>query len=865
MPLSLRPLVFVALFALLDACTCGKAPTKETLRNETEVCTKDDECVTGLCDAPNGQQPVCVRKCSEGCRADEVCTQLTPGRFACQQDPHGLCRPCRVDGDCPYPSDKCIVVDGQGVCGRDCAFDMTCPTSYRCVNGVGTDGKARSAQCSPVSGSCACTAASAGMTIGCESRNTLGKCTGVRTCDGVMGYGDCSAHAPAIEACNGIDDDCDGVTDEDQPMVTCGVGACEVRLPSCGDGGVVACVPKDAGVETCNNLDDDCDGVVDNGFDVTTDVQNCGVCGHMCSLPHANAGCDVRACIVASCHTGYGNCDGIHSNGCETNTTTDVNNCGACGRQCQAAGADSSCSNGMCAFACKPGFIDLDGNPANGCEYACTVTSSTDLPDVDFIDANCDGMDGEVNNGVFVSPTGDDSAAGTASAPVQTLSAGIKAAVNQGKRDVYVSAGLFTGPLAVSGVNGVNIAGGYAPGAPRWTRSVINTTVLSGGNPALLVADAGSTMFQFITVRGDAAQGREVNGSGRSAYGAMVVSSSGVKLELMNIAAGAGAAGVDGVRGTDGVGGFDGGVGNNGAQNDNFVLCATSSQPLVGLGGASLCGRAGGAGGSSGLAYTGAGSIGGTGSAGVGMTPGGLGGPPHRDQTATYDVPLLNQVGGSGANGSSGPTGTAAPQFGPMARSGYVALAGGAGGDGVHGNGGGGGGGGGGGCQDLVVGGVLQFCYCYSYGSSGGGGGGGGCAGTGGTGGGSGGASIALFLYDAQVTQKRTTLVSGRGGSGGRGGVGGSGSGGGKGAASAHVWTSQGYSGIGGAGGPGGSGGAGGHGAGGTGGHSFGVLRNAGSVLNTVGLGFSAGSGGTGGTSSGTPGQDGVVVMDQTL
>lgn len=211
------------LMVVFESCTCGKPPTTPTLRTETEICTNDDECDTGLCDAPNGQQPVCVRKCSAGCRADEVCTQLNPGRFACQQDPHGLCRPCRVDTDCPYPADRCLLVDGQGVCGRDCAFDMACPTSYRCVNGVGTDGKAKALQCSPTSGSCSCTAASAGQTIGCEVKNTVGTCTGVRTCDGVMGYGACDARTPTAETCNGIDDDCDGVKDEDQPMVTCGI------------------------------------------------------------------------------------------------------------------------------------------------------------------------------------------------------------------------------------------------------------------------------------------------------------------------------------------------------------------------------------------------------------------------------------------------------------------------------------------------------------------------------------------------------------------------------------------------------------------------------------------------------------------
>src|SRR5262245_13042133 len=41
------------------------------------------------------------------------------------------------------------------------------------------------------------------------------------------------------------------------------------------DGGTDAC----PGVtEECNGRDDDCDGVIDNGFDLTSDRDNCGAC-----------------------------------------------------------------------------------------------------------------------------------------------------------------------------------------------------------------------------------------------------------------------------------------------------------------------------------------------------------------------------------------------------------------------------------------------------------------------------------------------------------------------------------------------------------------------------------------------------------
>jgi hypothetical protein len=35
--------------------------------------------------------------------------------------------------------------------------------------------------------------------------------------------------------------------------------------------------------EACNGLDDDCDGMVDEDFDLATDPAHCGACGSACS------------------------------------------------------------------------------------------------------------------------------------------------------------------------------------------------------------------------------------------------------------------------------------------------------------------------------------------------------------------------------------------------------------------------------------------------------------------------------------------------------------------------------------------------------------------------------------------------------
>jgi hypothetical protein len=47
--------------------------------------------------------------------------------------------------------------------------------------------------------------------------------------------------------------------------------------------------------EVCNGVDDNCDGHIDEGFNLATDAQNCGACGHACA---ANEDCESRMCTI---------------------------------------------------------------------------------------------------------------------------------------------------------------------------------------------------------------------------------------------------------------------------------------------------------------------------------------------------------------------------------------------------------------------------------------------------------------------------------------------------------------------------------------------------------------------------------------
>jgi len=93
------------------------------------------------------------------------------------------------------------------------------------------------------------------------------------------GPGDESGGCQPVEACNGVDDDCDGTIDEDcsgclpgdtqpcydAPDDTLDVGACRAGVQTCVGGGWQACEGQvEPTAEACNDVDDDCDGLVDD-------------------------------------------------------------------------------------------------------------------------------------------------------------------------------------------------------------------------------------------------------------------------------------------------------------------------------------------------------------------------------------------------------------------------------------------------------------------------------------------------------------------------------------------------------------------------------------------------------------------------
>ena len=306
---------------------CGGADCDDADANRypgnTEICDvaeHDEDCdplTYGFRDSDGDAHPdaLCCNVSESGVRScGDDCDDMRPDRYP------GLVEACDgFDNDCDEQLDEGVLmtfypdVDGDGFGDAGGVTMQACfrPTGHSAMDGdcddaVAAINPARPEQCDAAmvdddcdgmrNEMCSCTGAE---TRACMT--AVGACAaGTEMCSGGT-FGSCSI-APQTESCNGIDDDCDGSTDEGGLLIECyddtdndgyaasgapasmlcpvggrpSVGGCPTgytnRRP---EGALLDCAGTDssrnpAAVEICDAVDQDCDGAVDEGRPTVT-------------------------------------------------------------------------------------------------------------------------------------------------------------------------------------------------------------------------------------------------------------------------------------------------------------------------------------------------------------------------------------------------------------------------------------------------------------------------------------------------------------------------------------------------------------------------------------------------------------------
>jgi hypothetical protein len=142
----------------------------------------------------------------------------------------------------------------------------------------------------------------------------------------------------------------------------------------------------------CPRGTDECDGDPSQTCETNllTSKKNCGECGRVCDLPHADASCTGGVCQIESCKAPWDRCNTDDADGCETNLSNDADNCGACGSECPGVNGRPTCVDGTCQIECDSGFDDCDGDPKTGCE-----TSVSDVQNCGKCKAACEDVPGK--------------------------------------------------------------------------------------------------------------------------------------------------------------------------------------------------------------------------------------------------------------------------------------------------------------------------------------------------------------------------------------------------------------------------------------------------------------------------------------
>ncbi len=372
-------------------------------------CNSNADCLDEFCiESADGQvcTRTCIADCPADFDCLSVTSFGADPVSVCVPRHTRLCRPCRADAECDDPGDPfpayCLASpddDPPGATGRFCGSscaNRACPEGYACED-VALMGGGNARQCVPVAGECACRPAwsDLGYSTDCLVSNTFGSCDGTRSCT-ANGLSPCLGQQATPEICDGADNDCDELVDnlaETPCMVQNQFGQCPGQL-GCEDD-APKCLGPEPLAESCNGLDDDCDGQTDESTcndDLACTTDTCAA-PNQCQNALVAGNCLVNGACYA---TGQFNplnacevCDPAKStasfsqaaNTCvingqcyPANATNPENACQIClpGQSATAwSTASNTCQIGGACYAAN------QANPLNPCEICSPVSSTT--------------------------------------------------------------------------------------------------------------------------------------------------------------------------------------------------------------------------------------------------------------------------------------------------------------------------------------------------------------------------------------------------------------------------------------------------------------------------------------------------------